>query len=56
MKQTTRQGALETRGLWEKQPWVHSLGPFPAGPAALTEPSLVCWLSKIKALLGGHKK
>ena len=39
VKRTTRRGALETRGLWEKQPWAHSLGPFPPGPAALTESS-----------------
>ena len=39
VKRTTRRGALETCGLWEKQPWAHSLGPFPLGLAALTQPS-----------------
>ena len=39
VKQTTKRGAQETRKLWKKQPWAHSVGPFHAGAIAPTEPN-----------------
>ena len=40
VKQTTMRGALETRGLWKKQPWAHIAGPFLAGATAPCSPTL----------------